>query len=184
MRRVQAADEVALSRLMERWELPVKRLLARIVLNATEAEELAQETFVRVWQQRDKFRDGAALRPWIFAIAANLARNRLRWWKRRPVVALDDWTEVPTHDGGADDSGTRRLERAERVKAVRDAIADLPGELRESLVLFEYEQMSYAEIAETVGASPKAIESRIARARGKLGLALKSWAKNHGDYDA
>ena len=62
------------------------------------------------------------------------------------------------------------------MKAVRDAIADLPTELREALVLFAYEQMSYAEIAESVGASPKAVENRIARAREKLGVALKSWA--------
>jgi RNA polymerase sigma-70 factor (ECF subfamily) len=175
MRRVQLGDEAALGALMQRWELSLKAVIGRIVLNASEAEELAQETFVRVWQQRGKYRPDAAFRPWVFTIAVNLARNRLRWWKLRPVVALDDWTEVPTDDGAVDDSGTRRLERAERVKAVRDAIADLPTELREALILFEYEQMSYAEIAETVGASTKAVENRIARARGKLGVTLKSW---------
>lgn len=175
MRRVQMGDEAALGALMQRWELSLKAVIGRIVLNASEAEELAQETFVRVWQQRGKYRPDAAFRPWVFTIAVNLARNRLRWWKRRPVVALDDWTEVPTDDGAVDDSGTRRLERAERVKAVRDAIADLPTELREALILFEYEQMSYAEIAETVGASTKAVENRIARARAKLGVTLKSW---------
>ncbi len=176
MRRVQSGDEAALGALMHRWELPVKSVTGRIVLNASEAEELAQETFVRLWQQRGRYRPDAPFRPWIFAIAVNLARNRLRWWKSRPVVALDDWTEVPSDDGAVDDSGTRRLERAERVKAVRDAIADLPTELREALVLFAYEQMSYAEIAESVGASPKAVENRIARARKKVGVALKSWA--------
>ncbi|PAW70972.1 MAG: hypothetical protein B9S35_14385 [Opitutia bacterium Tous-C5TDCM] len=175
MRRVQIGDEAALGALMQRWELSLKAVIGRIVLNTSEAEELAQETFVRVWQQRGRYRADAPFRPWIFAIAVNLARNRLRWWKLRPVVALDDWTEVPTDDGAVDDSGTRRLERAERVKAVRDAIADLPTELREALILFEYEQMSYAEIAETVGASTKAVENRIARARAKLGVTLKSW---------
>ena len=175
MRRVQMGDEAALGALMQRWELSLKAVIGRIVLNTSEAEELAQETFVRVWQQRGRYRADAPFRPWIFAIAVNLARNRLRWWKLRPVVALDDWTEVPTDDGAVDDSGTRRLERAERVKAVRDAIADLPTELREALILFEYEQMSYAEIAETVGASTKAVENRIARARAKLGVTLKSW---------
>jgi RNA polymerase sigma factor (sigma-70 family) len=176
MRRVQAGDEAALGALMQRWELAVKAVIGRIVLNASEAEELAQETFVRLWQQRSRYRPDAPFRPWIFAIAVNLARNRLRWWKRRPVVALEDWTGIPAEGGAIADGGTRQLDRTERAAAVRDAIARLPTDLRETIVLFEYEGMSYAEIAETVGASPKAVENRIARAREKLRVALKSWA--------
>lgn len=173
MLRVQEGDEAALAALMERWELPVKSVIARLIFNAAEAEELAQETFVRVWQQREKFRAGSEFRPWVFAIAVNLARNRLRWWRRRPLVSLDAWSE----DRGAasDESGAKTLERAERAAAVRDAIADLPLELREAIVLFEYEQMSHAEIAATVGATPKAVETRIYRAREKLRAALKRW---------
>jgi RNA polymerase sigma factor (sigma-70 family) len=184
MRRVQGGDEAALGALMERWELPVKRLLARIVMNASEAEELAQETFVRVWQQREKFRAGAEFRPWVFSIAANLARNRLRWWRRRPTVSLQEWSETEdggrrtdsreTGDGGQV-TGTAGLERAERAVAVREAIAALPTELREAIVLFEYEQMSQAEIAAAAGCTAKAVESRIARAREKLRAALKRW---------
>ncbi len=176
MRRVQTGDEAALSALMQQWELAVKAVIGRIVLNASEAEELAQETFVRLWQQRGRYRPDAPFRPWIFAIAVNLARNRLRWWKRRPVVALEDWTEVPAEDGTIADGETRRLDRAERATAVLEAIARLPTDLRETIVLFEYEGMSYAEIAETVGASSKAVENRIARAREKLRVSLKSWA--------
>lgn len=175
MRRVQAGDEAALGALMQRWELAVKAVIGRIVLNSSEAEELAQETFVRVWEQREKYRAGAAFRPWIFAISVNLARNRLRWWKRRPVVALEDWTEALTDEQVAGTTGTRGLERSERASAVRDAVAGLPPDLREALVLFEYERMSQAEIAEAVGVSPKVVENRVARAREKLRPALKSW---------
>jgi RNA polymerase sigma-70 factor (ECF subfamily) len=168
MRRVQAGDEAALGALMERWELPVKAVIGRIVLNASEAEELAQETFVRVWQQRGKFRAGAEFRPWVFAIAVNLARNRLRWWRRRPTVELQEWS-------GLEDGGPRlenRLELAERAAAVRDAVAALPGELREAIVLFEYEELSQAEIAAALGCTAKAVESRVARAREKLRVSL------------
>ena len=91
MARVQTGDEAAFGALMERWERPVKSVIARLVFNVTEAEELAQETFVRVWQQREKFHEGAEVRPWVFSIAVNLARNRLRWWRRRPEVALEAW---------------------------------------------------------------------------------------------
>jgi RNA polymerase sigma-70 factor (ECF subfamily) len=167
MRRVQAGDETALGGLMDRWELPVKSLLARMVFNTRDAVELAQETFVRVWTQRAKFRAGAEFRPWLFAIAVNLARNRLRWWKRRPEVALEEWSggAAGAETGGIDGAG---LEQAERAAAVQAAVASLPPELREAIVLFEYEQLSHGEIALTVGATPKAIESRIYRAKEKL----------------
>ena len=171
MGRVQAGDEAALGALMTRWERPVKSLVGRIVLNAGEAEELAQETFVRVWQQREKFRAEAEFRPWIFAIAVNLARNRLRWWRRRPEVGLEEWTE-----GAADSTDSAQAaERSERATAVRDAVAALPLELREALVLFQYEQLSHAEIATTLGCTPKAVETRIYRAREKLRGVLKRW---------
>lgn len=175
MRRVQAGDEAAFGTLMERWELAVKSVIARIVLNASEAEELAQETFVRVWQQRGKFRAGAAVRPWVFSIAINLARNRLRWWRRRPVVSLHEWSETTGAGSREKGAGVERLEAQERAVAVRDAIAALPVELREAIVLFEYEQMSHAEIAAAVGATPKAVETRIYRARERLREALKRW---------
>jgi RNA polymerase sigma-70 factor (ECF subfamily) len=171
MTRVQAGDEAALGELMVRWERPVKAVIARLVLNSRDAEELAQETFVRVWQQRTKFRPDATLRPWIFAIAVNLARNRLRWWRRRPEIALEDWTESP--DPGA--TGASAAERAERRHAVQTAIAALPVDLREALILAEYEDLTHAEIAAIVHATPKAVETRLARARAKLRTDLARW---------
>jgi len=178
MMRVRAGNEAAFAAMLARWELPVKRVIARIVLNASEAEDLAQETMVRVWSQREKFRPEAAFRPWIFSIAVNLARNRLRWWRRRPSVSLDAWSETG-HDRpwqeGERPSGAGDLERAERAAAVRDAVAALPAELREALVLFEYEELAQAEIAATLGCTVKAVESRLARAREKLRRALRAW---------
>jgi RNA polymerase sigma-70 factor (ECF subfamily) len=171
MQRVQAGDEAALAALMERWELPVKALLARMVLNTRDAEDLAQETFVRVWQQRRKFDPAAEFRPWLFAIAVNLARNRLRWWRRRPEVALEEWTAAG-EDGGGPTSPATASERAERAAAVRTAVAGLPAELREVVVLFEYEHLSHQEIGGILGCTPKAVESRLYRARAKLRDAL------------
>ncbi len=175
MRRVQAGDEAAFGALMARWERPVKAVIARLVSNASEAEELAQETFVRVWQQRGRFRRDAAVRPWLFSIAINLARNRLRWWRRRPTVEWSEGSAVSETDRAEDAAGANRLVAQERAAAVRAAVAALPGELREAIVLFEYEQMSHAEIAVAVGATPKAVETRIHRAREKLRTALQRW---------
>lgn len=170
MRRVQAGDEAALGAIMARWELPVRSVIGRIVLNTSEAEDLAEETFVRVWQQRAKYDLSASFRPWLFAIAVNLARNRLRWWRSRPEVSLDEWTEAPAERT----SSATAAELSERAAAVRDAIATLPTDLREAIVLFEYQQMSQAEIATAVGATPKAVENRIHRARERLRAALES----------
>jgi RNA polymerase sigma factor (sigma-70 family) len=175
MAEVQRGDEGAFGRLLERWELPVKAVIMRLVLNASEAEDLAQETFVRVWQQRSKYRVGAEFRPWLFAIAVNLARNRLRWWRRRPEVALSTWIETESAAVGRSEVGAGELEAAERAAALRAAVAALPTDLREALVLFEYEELSHAEIADVVGASAKAVETRIYRAREKLREALAGW---------
>lgn len=175
MQRVQTGDEAALGVLMERWEAVIKALIARIVLNAGEAEELAQETFVRVWQQRGKFRRDLKFRPWVFSIAINLARNRLRWWRRRPTVELHEWSPAVRPEGSETRGGADRLEALERTAAVRAAIGALPVDLREAIVLFEFEEMSHSEIAVAVGASVKSVETRVYRAREKLRSSLSKW---------
>jgi len=174
MARVQAGDEAALGRLMERWERPVKAVIARLVGNAAEAEELAQEAFVRLWQGRERFRPGAEFRPWMLSLALNLARNRLRWWRRRPLVALEEWTPLPPADT-ADGAGA--LEARERAEAVRAAVATLPLEQREALVLSAYEGLAQAEIAVIAGTTPKAVERRLERARAALRLSLARWLR-------
>ena len=178
MTRLRSGDDDALAPLMARWEVPMKRYLARIVQNAHEAEEMAQETFVLLYQTRARFREGARFSPWLYAIAANLARNRLRWWRRRPAVSLEAWTEF----GGeaADDSSAGRaasgaLEQHECAEAVREAVAALPVELREALILCEYEDLTQAEAAEALGVTPKAVEMRLYRARAALRNRLQRW---------
>lgn len=175
MRRIQSGDEAAFAALMGRWELPVKALIARLMFNAAESADLAQETFVRVWQHRARYEPDRPFKPWILGIAVNLARNRLRWWRRRPSVSLDAWMEDDEAAQADPAAGAAGLERGERARAVRDAVAALPHDLREALVLFEYEGLSQAAIATVVGASPKAVESRIARARARLRTALAAW---------
>jgi RNA polymerase sigma factor (sigma-70 family) len=178
MRRVQAGDEAAFAALMAAWELPVKRLIGRLVPNAAEAEDLAQEAFVRVWQQRARFRAGAEFRPWLFAVAVNLARNRLRWWRRRPTVSLEDWGE----EGSAGDPAAgQTLELRERAEAVRAAVARLPREQRETLILFEYEGLSHAEIAAALGGTAKGAEARLYRARAALRGELARWLAAEAD---
>ena len=177
MGRLQAGDDTALAPLMQRWEGPVKRFIFRLVGNTAEAEDLAQDVFVRVYTKRASYRTDAKFSTWCFSIAANQAKNRLRWWKRRPTLSLNAWTEA----GGeaADESSpggqaSTQAVRAEQVAAVQRAIAELPVDLRTALVLFEYEQQSMAEIAAVLGCTPKAVENRLYRARQKLKASLAS----------
>lgn len=173
MRRAQAGDEAAFAALMRRWERPVKALLGRLVLNTRDADELAQDAFVRLWQHRDRWRPDAAFRPCLLAIAVNLARNRLRWWRRRPTVELGEWLGSGAEAGDSAVAGAAALERSERVAEVQAAVAALPVDLREALVLFEYEELPQAEIAAVLRTTPKAVESRVARARERLRRALR-----------
>ena len=171
MGRLQGGDDRALTELMQRWELPVKSFLYRLVGNGAEAEDLAQEVFVRVYTKRATYRPGARFSGWLFAIAANQARNRLRWWRRRPTLSLDDWLDSGREvaDEMASPAAVARArEEAERREAVQRAVAALPLEQRTAIVLFAYEGKSMAEIAEIAGCSPKAVENRLYRARLRL----------------
>ena len=179
MRRLSGGEDAALAPLMQHWEAPVKRFIFRLIGNAAEAEDLAQEVFVRIYTKRHTFREGARFSTWCFAIAANQARNRLRWWRRRPALSLDAWTEAggdtPDHSpAGA--PASHEAVRHERIAAVRTAVAGLPLDQRTALVLFEYEGQSMEEIAAALGCTTKAVDNRLYRARQRLKLALQAEA--------
>jgi RNA polymerase sigma-70 factor (ECF subfamily) len=160
---LRRGDDTALDALMVRWQVPLRSFLYRHLQNEADALDLAQETFVRVYRHRARYRDGSRFSTWMFQIALNLARDHARRRIRRPTMALDEAPEpadsnMPSSDMLAD----------ERSSAVRTAIAALPEKLRAPLVLSEYDDLSHAEIAAIVRATPKAIETRLARARDLL----------------
>jgi RNA polymerase sigma-70 factor (ECF subfamily) len=175
MRRLQGGEDAALAPLMQRWERPVKRFVFRLVGSAAEADDLAQEVFVRVYTKRATFRAGAKFSTWCFSIAANQAKNRLRWWKRRPVLSLEAWTDAggeTADDSRAGAAASQQAVRREQIAAVAAAVAALPLELRTALVLFEYEEQSMADIAAALHCTAKAVENRLYRARQQLKAAL------------
>jgi len=176
MRRLQNNDHAAFAMLMQRWEVPVKRFIFRVVGNPNEAEDLAQEVFARVYLKRSSYRPLAKFSTWCFSIAANLARDRLRWWRRRPVSSLDAWTEAGGDTADESAGGAQAVDEAvrhERIAAVQAAVAALPLDLRTALTLFEYEDQTVAEIAAALGCTPKAVENRLYRARRQLKHAMR-----------
>lgn len=178
MQALSEGNDAALAELMTRWEPLLKRFLYRLMLNTADAEDLAQETFVRIYQARRRFGHGARFSPWAYSIASNLAKNRWRWRKVRRLVSLDQ----PDPQGNLFEpidpravAGPAAAESEERIAAVRAAIAALPHDLRAVVILADYEEQSHAEIASALSCTPKAVETRLYRARDKLRKALSRW---------
>ncbi len=180
MEKLQAGHEAALNDLMERHATPVFHFLCRMLGNEDDANDLAQETFVRVFKSHASFRTEQKFSTWLFTIAANLARNHFRWRSRHPNLSLDaensDTQQTLGSTLPADaPAPNEALLAAERAEAVRAAVKNLPEDLRAALVLCEWEECSVAEAATILEATPKAVESRLYRARQMLREQLKKW---------
>lgn len=176
MSRLQAGDDRGLDALMSRWQMPLRRFIYRSLHNEADALDLAQETFVRIYTHRAKFRTNAKFSTWLFSIALNLCRDRLRRHVARPTVPLDE--AVLASAGAADPSGhapDSDLLRAETAQTVRGAVEALPEPLKTAVLLCEYEDLSLAEAAGVAGCSAKAIETRLYRARAVLRESLAAY---------
>lgn len=172
MLQLQRGDDLALNALMTRWQQPLVNFIYRYIGNETEALDLAQETFMRVFESRHRYKPSAKFSTWLFTIASNLCRNFFRWQKRHPTVPLTAETddsnlaERATADRAA--SPAEAVEQRERAEAVRRHIHALPHDLKSAILLFEYEDLSHQEIAGVLGCSVKAVETRLYRARNIL----------------
>ena len=180
MERLAAGHDAALNDLMERHAMPIFHFLCRMVGNEDDANDLAQETFVRVFKSCESFRRGEKFSTWLYTIAANLARNHFRWRSRHPNVSLEIETGESEKTLGSslpanDPTPIEQALVAERFASVRKAVSKLPEDLREAIVLCEWEDHSVAEAANILAATPKAIESRLYRARQILRQQLKTW---------
>ena len=180
---LQAGDERALSTLMQRHEEAVFRFLYRNVLNAADAADLTQETFVRVYFKIQQFQPGAKFSVWLYRIATNLCRDYTR---SRPVRRAHLMT--PLSSGGqtlgSPDSKAGELADAsaqnpretlagrEDLRALETAIEALPDDLKEAFILVALEGRTQKDCGELLGASPKAIETRVYRARKLLAAKL------------
>ncbi len=177
MSRLAAGDDLALNVLMERWSKGVAGFLHKMTGNRDTALDLAQETFVNLYKARKRYRAGGNFSTYLFAIAANLARNHARWKGRHPTLSLDATPEDggPTLHETVDPNQTpeEAAQAAEKFRAVHEAFLRLPADLREAMTLFVYEGMGYAEIAAVSLCSSKAVETRIYRARQILKEQLK-----------
>lgn len=177
MSRLAAGDDLALNVLMTRWSGRVSAFLYRMTGQREAAIDLAQETFVKLYQARGRYTPQGNFSTWLFAIAANLARNHSRWKTRHPTVSLDatgaDGVEIHSEPVDPKQTPGEAALAREKSAAVNAAILSLAPDLREALTLFIHEGLGYAEIAQLSRCSPKAVETRIYRARQILKERLK-----------
>lgn len=165
MQRLADGNDVALNELIQLWSPRILSYLTRMTGDAHAADDLAQETFVRVYRHRMGYRATQAFSTWIFHIASNLARNHARWRSRHPESLMGQETLADLAHASPTDSPDEAAMRAEQASVVRAAVLALPDDLREPLVLSVYEDLPHIEIATILGVSAKAVEMRVYRAR-------------------
>jgi RNA polymerase sigma-70 factor (ECF subfamily) len=183
MLRLKAGEDLALNELMTRWQTPLVGFILRYTGNQEDALDLAQETFVGVYESRHRYQPSAKFSTWLFTIATNLCRNLARWRVRHPNVPLDaaDGDDKPSLGSlipAPGDSPSDTAERNDLASAVREHVQKLPHDLKTVILLFEYQELSYEEIAATLGCTPKAVETRLYRARQLLRESLSRWKIN------
>lgn len=187
MLRVRDDDAEAFGELVERYHRRLVTVMRHLVGSAEESEDLAQEVFLRVYRGRKKYHPRAKFSTWLFTIANHLALNVLRSRQRRPVVPLNVHDSGPlgprpaeqlVHDRGA--APHTRLQQSELAEMVRQALETLGERQRVAVVLNKFEDMNYAEIAEVMGLTTKAVKSLLSRARENLRVALKDYIEMDG----
>ena len=172
MLRLKNGEDRILNELMARWQQPLVAFIYRYIGRETEALDLAQETFVRVYATRRRYTVRGKFSTWLFAIAANLCRNHLRWQRRRgesvPETSDMEDAEFAERIQSLDDSPDQAAIRSESISLIRAAIDKLPHDLKTVILLYEYQSLSYGEISSVVGCSVKAVEMKLYRARHLL----------------
>ena len=174
--RLRESDLDAFEELVSHFERPVFSLCFRLLGDAEEARDAAQETFMRVYRGLSGFRGESGLKTWIYRIAINQAMNQQRWWRRRhkdETVSLElSRAESESTVGNLLPCRAPTPEQQaisnEREGRIMKALADIKQEYRVALVLREIEELSYEEIALTLSISIGTVKSRIARGREEL----------------
>ncbi len=177
MLQVQRDEAGAFAELVERYWTRVFGRLFRQLGDRQEAEDLAQDVFLRLYRSRYRYQPRARFGTWLYHIAQNVARNALRTRRRRPCVPLGRFSGTEDDlaaDGLLDrsEAPSRTLERAELAGVVRAAVADLAGRQRTALELHQFHNHSYSEVAAELDMSPQAAKSLLYRARSQLRVSL------------
>jgi RNA polymerase sigma-70 factor (ECF subfamily) len=177
MELARAGDEAAFQQLVERHQRLVVGTVGRMLATGSDAEDIAQQVFLRVWKNARRYEPRAKFTTWLLKITRNLVFNELRRRSRHPQVPLQtdaDEEERPLKDDHALAPDASLLEN-ELQQAVDAAIARLPDTQRMAVILRRYEELSYEEIAEALDQSVSSVKSLLFRARTELRQSLQRY---------
>ena len=180
---VQKGDTKAFDLLINKYQHRIVSLVARYVSDPSEAQDVAQEAFIKAYRAIDRFRGDSAFYTWLYRIAINTAKNWLVARKRRPPATDIDAADAEQYDmeSRLKEQGTPENEmmREEIKRTVFDTISQLPDDLRTAIMLREMEGMSYEDIALTMDCPIGTVRSRIFRAREAIDEKLKPLVEGH-----
>ena len=182
MARIAKGDADAFELLVNRHQTSALNLIYRFVGDRTQAKDLAQEVFIRVWQAAKTYKPEAKFTTWLYRITANLCLNELKSSRRRKLFQFLRFGEDQenTIEGAlvdASPSPEDLLLSREQSRRISDALQGLPENQRMALILKRYDGLSYQEIAKVIGCSVSAIESLLVRAKRSLQEKLKNYEK-------
>lgn len=178
MMAVKHGDEEAFQTLVERHQYRIVGTVAKMLGRETDAEDIAQQVFVRVWQSAARYEPGAKFTTWLLTITRNLVFNEMRRRRRSKLVEMqsdEDEERFAQHADPTARSPASFAQDAELQSAISDAIGALPEAQRMAVVLRRYEELSYEEIAEILNTSVPSVKSLLFRARTELRERLKTF---------
>lgn len=189
MLRVKRGDMAAFEELAEKYKQPIVNMMYRMLHDLDEAEDIAQNVFIRVYQSANRYEVSAKFSTWIFTIARRLCLNEIRRRGRHPAESLE------SSQAESEDQPARQFEDArtssppdaalhgELARKIDEALAELPEKQRLAIVLCRQDELSYEEIAKVLGCTVPATKSLIHRGRETLKEKLKPYLKT-GAWDA
>jgi RNA polymerase sigma-70 factor (ECF subfamily) len=177
----QNQDKRAFAILLQRYQRPLYNYILRMIGQAAEAEELFQETFLRIYQNLEHFRGGASFSPWAYRIAHNICIDALRSPRKRLFTSLD--AEYGESNQSLEDVLEGRspnpedeLYRQQLAFHIQEAVEKLPAAIRSVFVLYQYQHLPYEQIAETLSIPLGTVKSRMHTALRKLSHSLRQFS--------
>jgi RNA polymerase sigma-70 factor, ECF subfamily len=159
-----AGEVAAFDILVDRWQRKIRGAVYRVVRSEDEAQDICQEAFLKAFRGLNTFKHEARFSSWLYQIALNLSRDRLRRQKGRNWVSLDELSEAAPAGGRRTPAeGERFVEVREVQERVANAVAELPEEQREVVILKEYQGLTFPEIAEIQGVPVSTVKTRLYR---------------------
>ena len=182
MAKIAKGDEDAFEILVNRHQTSVLNLVYRFIGDRTQAKDLAQEVFIRVWQSAKTYKPQAKFTTWIYRITTNLCFNELKSSRRRKWFSFNRSDEDGEHTfeetlSDSAPSAEDLLLEKERSRQISDALQSLPENQRMAMILKRYDDLSYEEIGQVIGCSVSAVESLLVRAKRALREKLKNYEK-------